>query len=243
MCGGVAVADLDIWRLSSRTRRSGVSEMSGDIPRRVRVERNVYRRATGVYEVGFKDSEGKQRWKTGEGGITAARAVRDELISRRNRGELPGSNGRLRFDDAAAQWLNGPVQDLRPATQACYQNAVSQHLAERFGGRRLDHITADDLANLVRELRVRGLAESTIVIVLGVANRVYRYAARRLGWSGANPVSLMLSSERPRVSGGACSRATSLGKRSPLPTSRIAPCSRLPLSPGPPFRGARAPLD
>jgi integrase len=34
--------------------------------------------------------------------------------------------------------------------------------------------------------------------VVGVANRIYRFAARRLGWSGANPVSLMLSSERPK---------------------------------------------
>jgi integrase len=55
---------------------------------------------------------------------------------------------------------------------------------------------------MVRELRGEGLAESTIVVVLGVTNRVYRYAARRLGWAGANPVSLMLSSERPKPSKG-----------------------------------------
>lgn len=45
-----------------------------------------------------------------------------------------------------------------------------------------------------------GLAESTIVIVIGVANRIYRYAGRRLDWAGTNPVSLMLSSERPKPS-------------------------------------------
>src|SRR6202044_114220 len=73
-------------------------------------------------------------------------------------------------------------------------------LLDRFGARRLDTITPDDLADLVRKLRAHGLAESTIVIVVGVANRVYRYAARRLGWAGANPVSLMLSSERPKPS-------------------------------------------
>jgi len=37
-------------------------------------------------------------------------------------------------------------------------------------------------------------------IVLGVTNRVYRYAARRLGWAGTNPVSLMLPSDRPKPS-------------------------------------------
>ncbi len=40
------------------------------------------------------------------------------------------------------------------------------------------------------------------MIVVGVTNRIYRYAARRLGWFGTNPVSLMLSSERPKVSQG-----------------------------------------
>lgn len=166
-------------------------------PRRVHVERNIYRRASGVYEVGFKDGGGKQRWRTVDGGITAARAVRDELLARRARGERVASASRLRFGDAATAWLQGPVLDLRQATRDCYRNAVEQHLLKRFGTRRLDTITADDLAQLVRELRTEGLAESTIVIVLGVANRIYRYAARRLGWSETNLVSLMLRPERP----------------------------------------------
>ena len=101
---------------------------------------------------------------------------------------------------AAAAWLDGPVRDLRPRTDECYRNAVNTHLLPRFANRRLDAITPDDLAALVRDLRADGLSESTIAIVIGVANRVYRYAARRLGWSGSNPVSLMLSSERPKPS-------------------------------------------
>jgi len=174
----------------------------GNQPRRVRVERNIYRRATGVYEVGFKDGGGKQRWRTVDGGITAARAARDTILSQRARGEQVGNNSRLRFADAAENWFQGPVLDLRPATESCYRNAVEQHLLDRFGARRLDTITPDDLAKLVRDLRAHGLAESTIVIVIGVTNRIYRYAARRLGWVGTNPVSLMLSSERPKPSKG-----------------------------------------
>jgi integrase len=169
-------------------------------PRRVRVERNIYRRATGMYEVGFKDGTGRQRWRTVDGGITAVRSVRDALRSQRARGERVSNNARLRFSDAATSWLDGPVVGLRPATQSCYRNAIEQHLIDRFGARRLDAITPDDLAALVRELRSAGLSESTIVIVIGVTNRVYRYAARRLGWAGVNPVSLMLSSERPKPS-------------------------------------------
>jgi integrase len=170
--------------------------------RRVRVERNIYRRPSGVYEVGFKDGGGKQRWRTVAGGITAARALRDELLARRGRGEQVVTDGRTRFVEAAAKWLDGPVLDLRPRTQECYRNAVEQQLLPSFGTRRLDAISPDNLALLVRELRSRGFSESTIVIVLGVTNRVYRYAARRLGWTGTNPVSLMLPSERPKPSHG-----------------------------------------
>lgn len=170
--------------------------------RRKRVERNIYRRPSGVYEIGFKDAAGKQRWRTVDGGITAARALRDELLSRRNRGERTPPDGRLRLADAVAKWLDGPVADLRPRTQECYRNAVERYLVPALGNRRLDSISPDDLALLVRQLRTAGLAESSIVIVLGVANRTYRYAARRLGWSGTNPVSLLLPSERPQPSHG-----------------------------------------
>jgi integrase len=173
---------------------------SANAPRRERVERNIYRRPTGVFEVGYKDASGKQRWRTVDGGITAARALRDQLIAQRNRGEAAPDNVRLRFGDAADQWLAGPVTDLRQTTRDCYRNAVDNHLRTQFQSRRLDAVTPDDLASLVRDLRGEGLAEATIAIVIGVTNRIYRYAARRLGWVGTNPVSLMLPSERPKPS-------------------------------------------
>jgi integrase len=169
-------------------------------PRRLRVERNIYRRDNGVYEVGFRDGTGKQRWRKVEGGITAARAVRDELLARRGRGERVEPKTRLRLADAATAWLDGPVRDLRPRTDESYRNAVNTHLLPRFGDRRLDAITPDDLAALVRDMRAKGLSESTIAIAIGVTNRIYRYATRRLEWSGTNPVSVMLTSERPKPS-------------------------------------------
>jgi integrase len=46
-----------------------------------------------------------------------------------------------------------------------------------------------------------------IAVVLGVTGRIYRFAARRLGWTGTNPTTLMLASERPKVS---------LAKRRPI---------------------------
>lgn len=176
-------------------------------PRRVRAERNIYRRSTGVFEVGFRDASGAQRWRTVDGGLMAARKVRDELLARRGRGETVAPDSRLRFGGAADLWLGGPVLDLRTSTQAGYRNAVEQHLRPRYVGRRLDGITADDLAALVRELRDGGKSEATIAVVLGVMGRIYKFAARRLGWTGTTPTTLMLSSERPKVS---------LAKRRPI---------------------------
>ncbi len=180
---------------------------SRDVPRRVRLERNIYRRSTGVLEVGFKDATGIQRWRTVDGGIMAARTLRDELLARRGRGETVAPDSRLRFGEAADLWIAGPVLDLRLSTQAKYRVVVDQHLRPRYGGRRLDSITADDLATLVREMREQGKSEATIAVVLGVTSRIYRFAARRLGWAGTNPTMLMLSSERPKVS---------LAKRRPI---------------------------
>lgn len=169
-------------------------------PRRVRVERGIYRRATGVLEVGYKDGGGRLRWRTVDGGILAARKVRDDLAARRARGESVGSQPKLRFGHAADAWLDGPVLDLRETTQAKYRCMVDQHLRPRFAGKRLDAVTADDLARLVRELRAEGKSETTIGVILGVIGPIYKFAIRRLGWSGTIPTTLMLRSERPQIS-------------------------------------------
>ncbi|MGH2894336.1 MAG: hypothetical protein ACRDPM_13895, partial [Solirubrobacteraceae bacterium] len=180
---------------------------SPEASRRVRVERGIYRRATGVLEVGFKDEVGRQRWRTVDGGILAARKLRDDLSARRARGESVAPKPKLKLGEAADSWLEGPVLDLRETTQAKYRTIVNEHLRPRFEARRLDAIVADDLARLVREMRTDGKSEATIVVVLCVVGQVYKFAARRLGWKGTIPTTLMLPSERPKVS---------LAKRRPI---------------------------
>jgi len=176
-------------------------------PRRVRLERGIYQRPTGILEVGYKDEVGRLRWRTVVGGILAARKVRDDLSARRARGESIGPKPKLRFGEAADSWLQGPVLDLRDTTQAKYRSIVNEHLRPRYAARQLDVIDADDLAVLVRELRTEGKTEATIAVMLGVVGQIYKFAARRLGWKGTIPTTLMLRSERPKVS---------LAKRRPI---------------------------
>ncbi len=171
--------------------------------RRERVERNVYRRVNGsgrpVFEVGYRDSGGKQRWQTIEGGVTAARAARDDVLGRKGRGERVRPNPGLKFGEAADRWLDGQVVDLRPATQAIYRNAIDTHLRPRWGRRRLDAIGVGEVAAVVRELRAEGKSEWTIAGVLKAANRVFKFANRRLGWFGTNPVAELEDGERPKL--------------------------------------------
>lgn len=105
----------------------------------------------------------------------------------------------MRFGSAADGWLAGPVATLRPTTQASYRNSIETHLRPRWGTRRLDDINADDVAALVAAMRAAGRAESTIATVLRVASQVFKYARRRCGWSGEDPVGGLERGERPSV--------------------------------------------
>jgi len=163
--------------------------------------RNIYRRYDGRFEVGYRDSTGRQRWTSAFDTITAARAARDDFLGRKARGDRVQPNPRLRFGEAADRWLDGQVVDLRPATQAIYRNAIDNHLRPRWGRHRLDAITVDEAAGLVRDLRAVSLADNSIVGIIQVANRVFKYAQRRLDWPGVNPISLMERGERPTASG------------------------------------------
>jgi integrase len=168
-------------------------------PRRVSVERNIYKRADGKLEVGYRDSTGKQRWTPVVGGITAARAVRDDVLGRKARGERVAPNPKLRFGEAADKWLAGPVASLRPATRSIYRSHVDNHLRDRFGRDRMDAITGDDIARLVRELRDEGKSEWTISGVVKSCSQVYKYAASRMAWNGVNPTTLLQNGERPKT--------------------------------------------
>jgi integrase len=173
-------------------------------PRRTRVQgernHNLYQRPDGRYEVGWRD--GSQKWRTlpPDTTLTHARGIRDGILAARARGEPVRWNPRLKFGEAADRWLAEQVADLKPQTRATYRSAVEVHLRPRWGRTRLDAITTDDAARLVRDLRALGLSEWTITGALKAANRVFRFARRRMGWAGESPVAGLEAGERARPS-------------------------------------------
>ena len=119
-----------------------------------------------MFEVGYRDADGRQRWRGPFETITAARAARDDARVKARGGERESANPRLKFGEAADRWLAEQVAELRPATRASYRSYVENHLRPRWGNRRMDAIDVTDAARLVRELRAAGLAEWTISGIL-----------------------------------------------------------------------------
>jgi integrase len=92
------------------------------------------------------------------------------------------------------------VGEFGDSTRESYERAIRVHLRPRYGTRRLDSIDTEEIATLIREMRSRGYADATIEGVLLPLRSVYQYAARRLHWSGINPVSGLERSEKPKKS-------------------------------------------
>jgi integrase len=183
-----------------------MNTQDGTPARRERVERNIYKRADGKFEVGFRDSTGRQRWRVVQGGITAARNERDAILGDKGRGKHVQPNPRLTFGEAADKWLADQVAELRRTTQANYRNSIENHLRPRWGRRRLDSITVDEVARLVRELRAEGKAEASIASVLAAATRTFKFARRRMAWHGEIPTGQLEGNERPKVTQAAKQR-------------------------------------
>lgn len=170
---------------------------------RVHVERNIYYRLNAVgkkiYEINWRDSTGKQCRRVVGPKISAARVERDKELAKRGNNEPAPANPRLTLGAAADGYTENKVADLRESTQHTIGWAIRCHLRPRFGGRRLDRISADDWAAFIRDLRA-GLAESSVESVLKAARGIYAYAARRLNWNGQNTLALLDRSELPKVS-------------------------------------------
>lgn len=167
---------------------------------RERVQGVYFRRDTQgrqVFEIGFRDSDGRQRYETVGGGVTAAEQALRDHKARMGRGERVAPKPTLTFGEAAERWQKSQVTALRPSTQKAYGAHLRTHLLPRWRKRRLDTFTVDDMARLIEELRANGKKAWTIRGCLVVSGRVFDFAGRRLGWAGSNPVRQLDRRERP----------------------------------------------
>lgn len=169
-------------------------------PRRVRVERGIYYRATAAgkrYEITYVDSLGRRRWKVVEGGLKDARAVLADVLSRLSRGERIAPS-KLTLSEIADTWLEAQRDRLRPRTFERYEAVLRLHVLPRLGRFKAASITEEEVAGLIRALRAAGLAPASINKAVMVLGRILGNAVRR-GLIPVNPVDRLERGERPRT--------------------------------------------
>jgi integrase len=171
-------------------------------PRRTKVpgRPGVYRSNSGKYEVQYRDSDGRNRFKTVEGGLMDAVAYRAELVGKINKGERIAPS-RLTFGDYAEEWFEGLVlraKPLRPRTREAYRYQLDKHLLPRFARRKLTSVSTDDVARLVGEMKEAGLGGWTVHGTLTTLSGMMGRAARK-GLIASNPVRGLERDERPEL--------------------------------------------
>jgi integrase len=168
---------------------------------RKRVERGIYLQANGTYGV-YLLVGGRRRFKTVGRKLAEARRVRGQLQASADRGELPAPT-RLTFAQLAASWIEGfealvEAGERGERTLENYRYYLDGHLLPALGRRRLQEITTDDIAQLLNQLRAKGLSAKTISGALTPLNRILNHAVRR-GHISDNPVRRLEQHERPRI--------------------------------------------
>jgi integrase len=175
--------------------RNEVSQMA----RRVQVERGIYMRPGTlpvVYEITWSEG-GRQFWRTIKGGLREARAARGDAVATLARGEKVART-KLTLGEYANEWVGQQEGQCRPRTVRVYRDRLRLHVLPRLGRRKLASLDVDDVADLLADLRRKGLAPWSQRGVLVVLGRVLGTAARR-GLIAANPCAQLERNERPKV--------------------------------------------
>jgi integrase len=173
-------------------------------PRRTKVKGKpgIYYRPTPQgrrYEVTYLDSDGRRRWETVDGfdNLEAAESVLGEKQQKLRHGERVAPSQQT-FAELYEEWK--AQLNVAERTLDHYERDARLHLLPRFGRRKAQEITTDDVARMIAELRKRGLAGWTIRGVLTCLSSQYAWAVRR-GKVPTNPVSGLERGERPPAEG------------------------------------------
>lgn len=148
---------------------------------RERVEPGIWRRGE-VFEITWRDAQGKQCRKTVQGGITAARKALIDAKSKRDRGERHERSAADRHC-RGRRVVAARVVKLRPTTENAYSAAL-RHLRAAFRRRRLADIAPPrSLATSHSAMRRAGRVKGEMTVL----SRGFTYAGRHLGLPGRTP--------------------------------------------------------
>lgn len=193
---------------------------------REKVKPGIWRRKNAkgqlVYEITYRDSDGRQRRQTVAGGVREAQTALADVKARMGRGQRVAPAPRLLFADAADAWFEEKSPALADKTIQAYRYALDVHLLPMFGRERLDRIDVSVVSKFVarmatasyraevesrlaankphsgrRAAPTEGYSVETIKLTLTPMSRTFAYAKRNLGFAGENPVMALDIDERP----------------------------------------------
>lgn len=190
--------------------------------RRERVKPGIYKRfdsdGSTKYEIMYRDSDGRKRRETVGTRLRHAEARLVQAKADMSRGVRVAASRDLTVAVAAERWLEASSH-LRATTLAAYEASLKTHVLPAFGARRLESVSADDVARWAQRMRTvkyrveadrrayPGTAEenrptiplraATIGLALKTLHRIFAHAIRRQGFAGTSPVAALERSERP----------------------------------------------
>lgn len=131
-----------------------------------------------------------------EGGGAEALARQAELRGMTARGQRIVAT-KVKFAALSEDWL-ASKNKFRDSTIADYRADLNNVILPRFGHLKPSQITADKIAELIRELEAKGLSGARIMNILKPLKGVVKLAMRR-SLVSQNPFDLLMSDERPRA--------------------------------------------
>jgi hypothetical protein len=154
--------------------------MGSTTPRRVRVERGIYRQPNGKYAVCWRHA-GRLRFRTVGFDLAEARRERLALIAATREGSVPVSP-RLRFETVAGWWLERfevkvAAGERHPRTLEPHRYQLDRHLLPGLARRRIASITVDYVAELPMLSR-KGCSAKTSASAPAMLQSVMRFARR-----------------------------------------------------------------
>ena len=158
----------------STTRRRGNSEGS-----------NPVQRGDGRWQVHIRhtDEDGRSRRYTVYGSTPKEARDKAAEVRERLRADLPAKDRKVTLGAFAAEWIDSALaaSDRKATTKKMYSHDGAQHIiGSKIGARQLDKLSPSHIDAWKVELKHRGLAESTIHCVHGLARRA-RYGRARQG--------------------------------------------------------------
>jgi len=157
----------------------------------------IFKSSSGRYEIAYRDSDGRLRFKTVGGSLEDAKNERATIVSQKASGERVAPS-RVTLDEYAERTYF-PSLTLRTRTLEVYKASYRLYLKPTLGTKRLDAITVDDVAKLIASLTRQGLSAWTVRGALTPLGRIFTIAERaRL--VQRNPVRLLDQGGRPAAS-------------------------------------------